>query len=100
MSQPGNERGRKAGETNRILESPQRLRLAAMRMPIFTTRSRSKADGDAAVRDSAWRHRFNPNSLYWIGVSVQSANDNSVIEWGATANISGRVSPATTPPGR
>jgi hypothetical protein len=32
---------------------------------------------------------LNPNSLYWIEVSVQSANDESVIEWGTTANISG-----------
>jgi hypothetical protein len=32
---------------------------------------------------------LNPNSLYWIEVSVQSANDESVIEWGTTADISG-----------
>jgi PEP-CTERM motif-containing protein len=32
---------------------------------------------------------LNPNSLYWIEVSVQSANGDSVIEWGTTADISG-----------
>src|ERR1700722_17875542 len=32
---------------------------------------------------------LNPNSLYWIEVSVQSASDESVIEWGTTADISG-----------
>jgi hypothetical protein len=32
---------------------------------------------------------LNLNSLYWIEVSVQSASDESVIEWGATADISG-----------
>ena len=30
-----------------------------------------------------------PNSLYWIEVSVHSASDGSVIEWGTTADISG-----------
>ena len=32
---------------------------------------------------------LNPNSLYWIEVSVQSASGESVIEWGTTADISG-----------
>ncbi len=32
---------------------------------------------------------LNPNSLYWIEVSVRSASDESVIEWGTTADISG-----------
>jgi hypothetical protein len=32
---------------------------------------------------------LNPNSLYWIEVSVHSASDHSVIEWGATADTSG-----------
>ena len=32
---------------------------------------------------------LNPNSLYWIEVSVHSASDESVIEWGTTADISG-----------
>ncbi len=32
---------------------------------------------------------LDPNSLYWIEVSVHSASDESVIEWGATADISG-----------
>jgi hypothetical protein len=32
---------------------------------------------------------LNPNSLYWIEVSVQSADGDSVIEWGTTADISG-----------
>jgi hypothetical protein len=32
---------------------------------------------------------LNPNSLYWIEVSVHSASDESVIEWGTTGDISG-----------
>jgi hypothetical protein len=32
---------------------------------------------------------LNPNSLYWIEVSVHSATGDSVIEWGTTADISG-----------
>jgi hypothetical protein len=32
---------------------------------------------------------LNPNSLYWIEVSVHSASEESVIEWGTTADISG-----------
>ena len=32
---------------------------------------------------------LNPNSLYWIEVSVHSASDESIIEWGTTADISG-----------
>ena len=32
---------------------------------------------------------LNPNSLYWIEVSAHSASDESVIEWGTTADISG-----------
>ena len=32
---------------------------------------------------------LNPNSLYWIEVNVQSANDESVVGWGTTADISG-----------
>jgi hypothetical protein len=32
---------------------------------------------------------LNPNSLYWIEVSVHSASGVSVIEWGTTADISG-----------
>jgi hypothetical protein len=32
---------------------------------------------------------LDPNSLYWIEVSVHGASDESVIEWGATADISG-----------
>ena len=32
---------------------------------------------------------LNPNSLYWIEVSIHSASDESVIEWGTTADISG-----------
>jgi hypothetical protein len=32
---------------------------------------------------------LSPNSLYWIEVSVQSANDESVIEWGITSDVSG-----------
>ena len=32
---------------------------------------------------------LNPNSLYWIEVSVHSAKGDSVIEWGTTADISG-----------
>jgi hypothetical protein len=32
---------------------------------------------------------LNPNSLYWIEVSVHSADGDSVIGWGTTADISG-----------
>jgi hypothetical protein len=32
---------------------------------------------------------LNPNSLYWIEVSVHSASEESVIEWGTTTDISG-----------
>jgi hypothetical protein len=32
---------------------------------------------------------LNPNSLYWIEVSVGSANGESVVEWGITADVSG-----------
>jgi PEP-CTERM motif len=32
---------------------------------------------------------LNPNSLYWIEVSLHSASDESAIEWGTTADISG-----------
>ena len=32
---------------------------------------------------------LNPNSLYWIEVSVHSASDEFIIEWGTTANMSG-----------
>jgi len=32
---------------------------------------------------------LNPNSLYWIEVSVHSASEESVIEWGTTDDISG-----------
>ncbi|HEY5206833.1 MAG TPA: PEP-CTERM sorting domain-containing protein [Roseiarcus sp.] len=32
---------------------------------------------------------LDPNSLYWIEVSVHSASDQSVIEWGMTADTSG-----------
>jgi hypothetical protein len=32
---------------------------------------------------------LNPNSLYWIEVSVHSASDESIIEWGTTADMSG-----------
>jgi hypothetical protein len=31
---------------------------------------------------------LNPNSLYWIEVSVGSANGESVVEWGITADVS------------
>jgi hypothetical protein len=33
---------------------------------------------------------LNPNSLYWIEVSVHNANDESDIDWGTTADISGQ----------
>jgi PEP-CTERM motif len=32
---------------------------------------------------------LNPNSLYWIEVSVDSAEGEPVVEWGITANVSG-----------
>jgi hypothetical protein len=32
---------------------------------------------------------LNPNSLHWIEVSIHSASDEPVIEWGTTADISG-----------
>jgi hypothetical protein len=32
---------------------------------------------------------LDPNSLYWIEVTVHSASEESVIEWGTTADISG-----------
>ena len=42
---------------------------------------------------------LNPNSLYWIEVSVHSASEESVIEWEPQMTSRGLTSPATTRPG-